>query len=730
MVRGVRSTGPRLLPLVILLAVTGFQHVVAPTYGDFGHTGLMAPLGVMVQGADRGLVIALLAVGMTLIHRSNNIINFAQAEIGFVSATLASLLILEKGWSYYLAVVIGLVAAAVVGLVVEFVFVRRFFRAPRLILTVATIGIAQLMVAGSLGLNVAFSSNAFGGGSSSGNGSFFAPPVNLGFSIGLTNFKGDDVLILIVAPIVLVAVGGFLRVSAFGKGVRAAAERADRASLLGIPVKRLESLVWMLSSVLAFVALMLYIGNTGLPRGYPLGGEVLIMTIAAAVIGRFDDVATVVVAAVGLGVLNASLRYDWPDPAQRDFWLAMVTIVAVLAVRQHRGTRAGVVSSWQATREVRRIPEELRNVPEVRWTRIGLGIALAVFVVTLPVWLSPSRLTVATSIGVYSIVGISLVILTGWAGQVSLGQLALVALGGAATGTVTTRYHWDLSLALLFAAIVGAVALLIVGLPAIRAGGLALGITTLALALGVPYLLTENLAPWFLKDRLPRFDGDATKFRPRLFARINLDSDTRYYFFVLAMLALAILVARGLRRSRPGRVLIGLRENDRAARSYGVNPIGPYVTALVASGMLAGLAGGLTVTQAKGFFVVNEFNLFAGLGVFAMIVLGGLASISGAILGATYFIGIGYLVPADALWARFLATGIGLLVVLVLLPGGLGAAAGDGRDAGLRWVARRRGIRVPSLLADTLVDEPGVPAGAPDIVTRSESAAETLAVRR
>ena len=710
----VRAVAIPLIPLVLLLGVTALQHVIADSHGQRGHEGLITPLGVMLQGANRGLITALIAVGIALIYRTNNVINFAAAELGLVPATLTVLLVVDHGWPYYPTFVIGLVAALLVGVIVEFVFVRRFFSSPRLILTVATLGIQQVLLAGVLLLVLGLASDA---------PKTLPSPIGGSFEVGLTVFKGDDIAIMIVAPLVLAAVGVFLRFSAFGKAVRATAERSDRAAMLGIPVRRLQSIVWALAAVLSFVGVMLYAHNAGgLPRGYPLGPEVLLLALAAAVIGRFDHIPTIVLTSVGLGVLNASILYDWPDPIQRDFGLALIVIVGVLLVRQHGlgRVRAGVVSSWDATREVRPIPPELRDVPVVKWAQRGLLAVAAAFIIALPFWMAPSSVTLATTIAIYAIVGVSLVILTGWAGQVSLGHLSLMALGAAAAGTVTSRYGWDLSLALVVGAAVGGLAMVLVGLPAIRAGGLALGITTLAMALGVPYLLNSNLAPWFLADNLPNFTGKTTKFRPHLFGGINVDDNTRYYFLVLVVLCGAIAMARGLRKARAGRVLIGLRENDRAAASFGIGSRGPYVTALVTSGMLAGIAGALSVEQSRQFFI-GDFEFFKGLGVFSMVVVGGLGSIGGAIVGAIYFRGIDYFVPADVVWLRFLTTGFGLLAVLMLLPGGLGAAGGDIRDAGLRWIARRKGIRVPSLLADTRVDEEVMAADAPAAMEEAEN---------
>ena len=535
-----RVLGP-VVPLVLILGVVVLQHLAGPQHGQPGYTGFITSPGVMLQGADRGLIIALLAVGMTLIYRTNNIINFAQSEIGFRGRNAREPAHPRHG--------LELLPrrdhrATRGGLRRSHARVRVHPPLPELTAadpTVATTGIQQLLVAAALGLNVAFGT---------GTATFFKPPITASFAVGQTNFAGDDVLIIIVAPIVLIALAFFLRFGAFGKAIRASAERSDHASLLGIPVRRIHSMVWIISAVLSYIAMMLYIGNAGLPRGYPLGAEILLMTLSAAVIGRFDHMPTIVLTSIGMGILDASIRYEWPDPSQRDFGIALVAIVAVLVVRQARGTRAGVVSSWQDSREVRPIPNELRNVPEVKWTRIGLMVALGTFVIAIPFWFSDSKLILATSIVIYSIVAVSLVVLTGWAGQVSLGHLALVAFGGAAAGTMTTRYHWDLSLALLMAAAVSVIMLLLVGLPTIPRGRLALGITTLALMLAAPYLLTANLAPWFLKDKLPLFEGNATRFRPHLFGRITLDSDVRYYFFCLIMLAAAIAAAKGLRHAR------------------------------------------------------------------------------------------------------------------------------------------------------------------------------------
>ena len=104
-----------------------------------------APIGVIINGAVLGLITALVALAMFLIYRSNRVLNFAQGEFGLIPAVLAVMLIVESDWPWLLALLVGAVAATLLGGVTEFLIIRRFFRAPRLILTVATLGLAQIL---------------------------------------------------------------------------------------------------------------------------------------------------------------------------------------------------------------------------------------------------------------------------------------------------------------------------------------------------------------------------------------------------------------------------------------------------------------------------------------------------------------------------------------------------------------------------------------------------------
>lgn len=674
-----------------------------------------APWGVVLDGALGGGRIALIALGIALIYRANRVVNFAQGDLGSLPATLTVLLIISSGLNYFLALAVGIVAAIVLGVLVEMLIIRRFFRAPRLILTVATIGLAQVLTGAALFLPQAFGGDAFAQ-------TRLDPPFDVTFEVGNTVFSGSDVMAMILIPVAFVALALWLRLSDAGAAVRGSAERADRAATLGIPVRRLHTVVWAVATLLAFLAMWLRASAVGLPIGTVLGPTFLLQALAAVVIGRMDRFAVIAAAALGLGIVDKAMTFQpGNSPAFNDAVLFVVVLVALLVTRG--GSRSRVdpeqTSTWQAAREVRPIPRELSRLPEVRLVRYGLLAAVTAFLVTLPLWLDEGEVNLATVIVLFGIVGISLVVLTGWAGQVSLGQVGFVAVGAAVGGSVTDHLGWDLAIAMLLGGAAGAFAAVIIGYPALRRRGLTLAVSTLAFALFVSsYLLNTE----YFGDYLPSFRIERTE----LFGRIDLSSETSFFYLSLAALLVAILIVHGVRRSRTGRVLVGIRENERAARAYGVNVTRTSLAGFALSGFLAAFAGVLFVHQQTGLQVGygSAYLPEQSLKVFSMVVIGGLGSIPGALMGSTYVRGVDYFLPPE--W-QFLATGGGLLLVLMIFPGGFGSILYDIRDWLLRQVARRRHLVVPSLLADVRVDEePPIPeAVAEDAV---ESALERAPV--
>jgi branched-chain amino acid transport system permease protein len=696
--RGGRRLGSDALTRGLVDALAPFVVLVGLAYVLWQPT-----LGIIVQGMLVGGISALLGVGIALIYRANRIVNFAQGDLGVVPALLAIVLIAPDqdggppdwvtGLPYLVSVAIGLLAAIVLGFLVEKLFILRFSRSPRLILTVATIGVSQLLIAFSLFMPGWFGFQGIGGPD-------LDPPFDITTQIGGVTFDDNDLMVLIVVPLLLGGLAWFLRATRVGIAIRGVAERSDRASTLGVPVGRIQTIVWVITTVLAFATVFLRAGVISVPIGSALGITVLVRALAAAVIGRMESFPRITAAALGLGVVEQAIVYD----TGRDLYIFpvifVIIVVAVALNRRQRGNRVNddIVSTWQAVREIRPVPSELSRVPEVRITRAVLYGAVAMLFVALPLLLSAGKLSIATDTAIIATIATSLVLLTGWAGHVSLGQMAFAAIGGAAGGWITQSAGLDLGLALIFGGLVGAAAAVIVGLPAARAGGLTLAIITLSLASATLYwLLNPEFFTWVPRGRFPD--------DPTLFGAIAIDTEQRFYALALAILALAIAILTGIRHSRTGRVLIALRENPRAAESYGVNAIRTMLSAFAFSGFIAAMAGVLFVHHQHGLSNAiggNPFSPEASLRVFSIAVIGGLGSIPGAIVGTIYVFSLQYYMLPEY---RFLATGFGLLAILLMLPGGLGAGMAEARDAGLRWVAKRRKILVPSLVADRRVDD-------------------------
>jgi branched-chain amino acid transport system permease protein len=647
-----------------------------------------APPGILLRGAVVGGLYALGAIGIVLVWRGSGTVNFAQAELGSVAAVVAIELAVQWEVNYFVAVAVGLVLAAAIGWLVDVAVIRRFRKAPRLILTVATIGVAQVLAGVALLIPLAF--EGIGAGR-------FETPFSGSFTLDPVVFDGNHILVLVVVPVVLAGLAWFLRSTDYGVGIRAAADNEDRANLVGIPTRRLSSLVWALAAVLSATAVMLRVpllGFASFANVSGAGNSLLLRLLAAAVIGRMEHLPRTVAAAIGIGVFEELASSELANTNVVDALLVVVILVALLLQRDafRRATETGI-SSWRATREVRPVPPELAALPEVRWGRRVLLAVLLVAAITVPVWARPSQEQAMALLLVYAIVAISLLILTGWAGQISLGQFALVGFGGATTGVLYARHDVDYLLAVPAGMLVASAAAVIVGLPALRVRGPFLAVTTLAFAVTTAtYFLNVRYFDWFVPDEVPP---------PVLWERVDLGEGWVRYEACLVGLLLAMAAARNLRRSRIGRALIAVRDNEAAAATVTIDATRAKLLAFALAGAFAGFAGSLYVVLQGGIFA-DAFDAEVSVRLFSMVVIGGLSTIPGAVLGAAYVRGAEFFL--DPQWS-LIASGFGILVLLLLLPEGLGGGLYRLRDGVLRRVARRRGLLVPSLLADRRIED-------------------------
>src|SRR4029079_8408422 len=159
-------------------------------------------------------------------------------------------------------------------------------------------------------------------------------PFDLEVTVGDVVFNANDIIALVVAPIDLIALAIFVRQSAVGVAIRASADSADRASLLGVPVKRLQTVVWMVASFMAFIAIFLRAGIVALPIASPLSIGVLLRALAALVLGRMSNLPAIAANAIALGVLEVAVNFSADSPALLDPILAAIIVGALLLSRK------------------------------------------------------------------------------------------------------------------------------------------------------------------------------------------------------------------------------------------------------------------------------------------------------------------------------------------------------------------------------------------------------------
>lgn len=655
--------------------------VVYPLVGAILPEG--APLGVSLQGAVFGTVTSLLAMGLILLYRTDRIINFSYGAMGLVGGNLGVNLYLQTGWNYFLAMSAGVIAGLAVGGLVEVAVIRRFKDASRLVLTVATIGLAQIL--GYVG--AIFIPQRFGGTGLVGG---FSTPFTFGFEVGPVRFTAGHIIIMAAVPPIIAGLSWFLLRTDAGVAVRAAAQNKERAMLLGIPIERLKTIVWIVAGGLAALTIVLqapFSGTASNPLTAPI--TVLLPALAAAVIARMESLPIAFAAGIGLGVLDQLVRWNVDKASAADMVFLVVILVALLAQSGKLSRAHDASFNVDLAGVVRAVPMELRHLPEVRYTKwalVGLAAALAVF---LPRSWAPSSQSLAATATVWALVAVSLVVLSGWSGKISLGQFGIVGVAAIAAGKMVQTWNIDIFVILLIAGAVGAAAALLIGLPALRIQGLFLAVTTLAFAVALdsfvlnpvnfPNAVPDNVNPPILWDR---FDGS---------------EQLPLYYLGLGTLTVGLLLTTSLRRSRWGRILHAVKENEKTAQAQAIPTTKVKLIAFCYSGFLAGLAGAVYVLVLRGARV-GSFQPTMSLEVFSMTVIGGLGSLLGALLGVLTF---RYLETVLSGELRLAVSGAGLLIVLYALPGGFGQAVYFLRDQGLRRIAIRRGIHVPSLLEDS-----------------------------
>ncbi len=522
--------------------------------------------------------------------------------------------------------------------------------------------------------------------------------------------SGNQVFAFIVVGVCTAGLALFFSRSRMGMAVRASAENAERAALLGIPVKQVGTVAWALAGLLASLAIFAQAPLIGVPSDATLGFDTLLYGLAAAVVAGFERMGLALFAGTGIGIL---IFASVAKTGSNDVAAALMLVIILVALLAQKGNlsraRDTGVSSFQTVKVFRPVPAELRDLPEVRTARVVLYVLALGAAVLTPLLIDAPQLPALTLLPLYGMVAVSLVILTGWAGQISLGQFGLVGIGAAVSGGIVVDHNIDFFVACFIGIAAGAVAAVVIGLPAIRIQGLYLAVTTLAFGAAMEnYILNDR----FAVGRLLLPEGfTANLVRPELYGRWDLEDDRAYYFVCLVALGLVMAAALAFRSNRSGRVVIAVRDNQRAAASYAMSPVKVRLAAFAVSGGIAGLAGTL-FAYLQHDIIPGSYDVLTSIFIFLAATVAGLTSVWAAVVGVVLF-------QASVLFGPYLFQALGdtfsqvlpllltgplLIFNLYQTPGGLAGYAFDQRDSYLRRLADKHGIHVPSLVADRLTE--------------------------
>ncbi|MEX2393390.1 MAG: ABC transporter permease [Actinomycetota bacterium] len=566
-------------------------------------------------GVIQGMTYGVIALGMVLIYKGTRTLNFAQASMGVLAAYLVWYLTgtpnsaitglgqgIETGpvfirWLEYplllfpfevgtkprfaIAAVWGLLLIARVGHAIERDIMRRLENAPRLVTLVATIALA-------LGLPgiTALLFERTEAQATSGKSLPTLLPQGANFDIGPLTVTAGYVQILIVVPLVALAAAAFFKYTKFGVAIRATAENRDAAQLLGISARRVSSFTWMVGAFLAGLAALLIVPAQGSLTVTNLSTALLVRALAAALVGGLTSLPGAFVGGIAVGVAEFLTRWRTATPGVPEtVFFGIVIAVLILRPGGLFGVREKieeVVAFIPAIRDVPSKLQELTVSKRARWTFILVGIML---VSAISLATGPFTNGVLTDVTVFAIVGVSLTVLIGYAGQISLGHWALAGVGGFAAGNLYDHSGVPFPLVFPLVILIGMVVALAIGLPALRIRGPYLAVVTLAFALAS--------SQWIFTSKLFARGTTGVTFTPPDYGWLDLTSETNRPIFFVAFAAFlsCAWVAYNFKRTRTGRGFFSLRENEKAAATFGVGLTRYRLLAFMLSGGMAALAG-------------------------------------------------------------------------------------------------------------------------------------------
>jgi len=474
-------------------------------------------------------------------------------------------------------------------------------------------------------------------------------------------------------PLIALGAAAFFRRTKFGVAIRASAENREAAQLLGISAQRVSSFTWSAGAFLAGLAALLIVPAAGSLTIASLSTGLLVRALAAALVGGLTSLPGAFVGGIVVGGAEFLTRWRTSTTGVPETFVCVI-VIRVLIFRPGGifGRREEIEDAVAFIPAIRDLPSRIRDRAVSRraqWTFVLVGILL---VSAVSVATGPFTNGVLTNVLVYATAGVSLTVLIGYAGQISLGHWALVGVGAFAAGDLADHAHVPFWLVFPCVVIIGMVVALVIGLPAVRIRGPYLAVVTLAFALASQQ--------WIFRLGFFAHGSTGSTLSPPKFGFLDFGSNSNRptFFLAFAVFLLCAWVAHNFKRSRTGRGFFSLRENEKAAATFGIELTRYRLIAFMLSGGMAALAGAVfAVRGGTGGVSALDFPAETSLLLVAMVIIGGLGSLTGSVLGAFLLFGAAPLLESalgSASWVPYVVTfgaGTALIVVLTRARGGL-----------------------------------------------------------
>jgi ABC-type branched-subunit amino acid transport system ATPase component/ABC-type branched-subunit amino acid transport system permease subunit len=552
-------------------------------------------------GFGIGALYTLASQGLIVIYRGSGVLNFGLGAVGIAAAYIQWELQTKHGQSFAVSFVIGVAVAALLGALTHLLVMRRLRQASPLARLVATLGVLTLLQAAVVlkwGSDIQYVQSEL-------------PTTLVHLGNGLV-VSVDRFILLGIAAVLSVVLYLVYRYTKFGLATTAVAENERAAAAVGLSPDRIATVNWALGSALAGVAAILIAPISTLQVGSMT--NLVLAALAAALVANFRSFPIAFFASMAIGIVQTEIARYWTQAGAAQSVPFVVIVAALVLTGRALPLRDYFLQRLPSVGSGRVRPELV--VP-------GVLVCVLLISVTPADWVG----AFVTTFGAALII-LSVVVVTGYAGQVSLAQYAIAGIGAYISGRLVAAQDWPFWAA--FAAgLIGTVPIgVLFALPAVRTRGINLAIVTLGLGTAVELVLFANA------DYTGGLAGTVVG-SPHLFGfDIGFPSHpARYGLFALGCFVVVALMVANVRRGRTGRRLLAVRTNERAAAALGVSvPSAKLYSFALAAGIAA--VGGMVIAFGNDSILYTSFTNFQSITYVGWAFLGGIGYLMGPVMGA------------------------------------------------------------------------------------------------